>query len=221
MALTSATTAAATAAAAAEPVRPARVSGIDKTERRRVELAESALKTLGELGYARTSLREIANNSEFTHGVVHYYFRDKIDLISYCVRYYKTKCAQRYDEVVETATSADQLAAGFLGKMTQTLVEETAMHRLWYDLRAQSMFEEQLRDDVAAIDQLLEQMIWRILTRYADLTGSTPTVDAPTAYALIDGLFEQAVVAYAAAPEKSADLLTDRVKQVLPKLVTG
>jgi AcrR family transcriptional regulator len=206
---------------APEPDRPARVSRIDKIERRRIALAESALKTLGELGYARTSLREIANNSEFTHGVVHYYFRDKIDLISYCVRYYKTKCAQRYDEVVETATSADELSVGFLGKMTQTLVEETPMHRLWYDLRAQSMFEDQLRPDVVAIDQLLEQMIWRILTRYADLVGGTPTVDAPTAYALVDGLFEQAVVGYAEDPEKVAELLADRVKQVLPKLVAA
>ncbi len=207
--------------ASAAEERPARVSGIDKIERRRVALAESALKTLGELGYARTSLREIANNSEFTHGVVHYYFRDKIDLISYCVRYYKTKCARRYDEVVETASSADELATGFLGKMTQTLVEETPMHKLWYDLRAQSMFEEQLRPDVEAIDLLLEEMIWRILTRYADLTGTTPTVDAPTAYALVDGLFEQAVVGYAANPEKVPDLLTGRIMQVLPKLVAA
>jgi AcrR family transcriptional regulator len=206
---------------AAEPRPPARVSGIDKIERRRVELAESALKTLGELGYARTSLREIANNSEFTHGVVHYYFRDKIDLISYCVRHYKTKCAQRYDEVVESATSAEQLAAGFLDKMTQTLVEETPMHRLWYDLRAQSMFEEQLRPDVAAIDLLLEQMIWRILTRYADLVDGVPAVDAPTAYALLDGLFEQAVVACATAPDDSPRLLADRVSRLLPKLISG
>ena len=209
------------AVASAAEERPARVSGIDKIERRRVALAESALKTLGELGYARTSLREIANNSEFTHGVVHYYFRDKIDLISYCVRYYKTKCARRYDEVVETATSADELATGFLGKLTQTLVEETPMHKLWYDLRAQSMFEEQLRPDVEAIDQLLEEMIWRILTRYADLTGTTPAVDAPTAYALVDGLFEQAVVGYAANPEKVPDLLAGRIMQVLPKLVAA
>ena len=206
---------------AAEPTRSARVSGIDKVERRRIALAESALKTLGELGYARTSLREIANNSEFTHGVVHYYFRDKIDLISYCVRHYKTKCARRYDEVVETAGSADELAVGFLGKMTQTLVEETAMHRLWYDLRAQSMFEEQLRADVTAIDELLEQMIWRILTRYADLVGGSPTVDSPTAYALVDGLFEQAVVGYAADPEKVPDLLADRLRQILPKLIAA
>jgi AcrR family transcriptional regulator len=210
-----------TPANAAEPARSARVSGIDKVERRRIALAESALKTLGELGYARTSLREIANNSEFTHGVVHYYFRDKIDLISYCVRHYKTKCAQRYDEVVETAESADELAVGFLGKMTQTLVEETAMHRLWYDLRAQSMFEEQLRADVIAIDELLEQMIWRILNRYADLVGGSPTVDSPTAYALVDGLFEQAVVGYAAEPDKVPDLLAERVRQVLPKLIAA
>ena len=207
------------AASAAEPERPAGASGIDKTERRRIALAESALKTLGELGYARTSLREIASNSEFTHGVVHYYFRDKIDLISYCVRHYKTKCAQRYDEVVETATSPEELAAGFLAKLTETLVEETPMHRLWYDLRAQSMFEDELRPDVAAIDQLLEEMIWRILTRYAELTGTTPAVDPPTAYALVDGLFEQAVVGYGADPEKVPDLLVDRVQQILPRLV--
>jgi AcrR family transcriptional regulator len=210
-----------TSANAAESARPARVSGIDKIERRRVELAESALKTLGELGYARTSLREIANNSEFTHGVVHYYFRDKIDLISYCVRHYKTKCARRYDEVVETATSAEELAAGFLAKLTQTLVEETPMHRLWYDLRAQSMFEDGLRPDVAAIDQLLEEMIWRILTRYAELIDGTPTVDAPTAYALVDGLFEQAVVGYAADPARVPTVLAARVSQILPKLIAA
>ncbi|TCC18263.1 TetR/AcrR family transcriptional regulator [Kribbella speibonae] len=206
--------------ASAAEERPARVSGIDKIERRRVALAESALKTLGELGYARTSLREIANNSEFTHGVVHYYFRDKIDLISYCVRYYKTKCARRYDEVVETATSADELGAGFLAKMTQTLVEETPMHRLWYDLRAQSMFEEQLRADVVAIDQLLEEMIWRILSRYAELVGGEAAVDAATAYALMDGLFEQAVVGYAGDPAGAPERLADRVGQILPKLIT-
>jgi AcrR family transcriptional regulator len=44
---------------------------MDKFAERRAELAEAALQTLSELGYARTSLREIAQNSEFTHGVLH------------------------------------------------------------------------------------------------------------------------------------------------------
>ena len=41
---------------------------VDKFSARRIELAEAALETLAELGYARTSLREIAQKSEFTHG---------------------------------------------------------------------------------------------------------------------------------------------------------
>ena len=38
-------------------VNRARVAPADKHDKRRSELAESALRTLGELGYARTSLR--------------------------------------------------------------------------------------------------------------------------------------------------------------------
>jgi AcrR family transcriptional regulator len=59
---------------------------VDKFAQRRAQLAASALQTLSELGYARTSMREIAQNSEFSHGVLHYYFRDKVELITFCVR---------------------------------------------------------------------------------------------------------------------------------------
>src|SRR4051812_19739419 len=139
----------------------------DKFEERRRELAESALATLGELGYARTSLREIAGNSEFSHGVLHYYFRDKLELIVFCVGYYKTTCVHRYDGVVDGSTTADELLDGFVAKLAETLVEEAQMHRLWYDLRCQSMFEEDLRDAVDTIDRTLEEMIWRVVARYA------------------------------------------------------
>ena len=120
----------------------------DKYDERRNQLAESALQTLGELGYARASLREIANNSEFSHGVVHYYFADKFELIIYCVRYYKARCVTRYDAVVADSTTARGLLDAFAAKLVETLRDEAPMHRLWYDLRTQSMFEETLREAV-------------------------------------------------------------------------
>lgn len=40
---------------------------VDKFAQRREQLAASALRTLAELGYAQTSLREIAQNSGFPH----------------------------------------------------------------------------------------------------------------------------------------------------------
>src|SRR5437868_13325014 len=93
----------------------------DKFDERRNQLAESALRTLGELGYARTSLREIANNSEFSHGVVHYYFADKTELIVYCVTYYKARCVRRYDGVVADSGSPEELLDAFAAKRVETL----------------------------------------------------------------------------------------------------
>ncbi|MDQ1677908.1 MAG: hypothetical protein QOC93_3052 [Actinomycetota bacterium] len=196
-----------------------RTRPVDKYDERRNQLAESALATLGELGYAKTSLREIANNSEFTHGVVHYYFRDKFELIVYCVRYYKARCVRRYDDVVADATTADELLDGFAAKLRQTLREEAPMHRLWYDLRNQSMFEESLREAVTTIDRTLEEMIWRVVSRYAELAGREPVTGPAAAYGLLDGLFQQALLGYVAGDETALETLSGQVHGLMPLLL--
>ena len=188
---------------------------VDKFEERRRELADAALQTLSELGYARTSLREIAQNSAFSHGVLHYYFRDKVDLITYCVRRYKAVCVQRYDEIVADARTADALALGFADAMAATLVADATMHRLWYDLRSQALFEESFRADVGDIDQSLERMIWRIVSRYAELTGTPSRTDSATTYAMFDGLFQQALARHLEGAGSAAGDLRAGVRALL------
>ncbi|HVK27452.1 MAG TPA: TetR/AcrR family transcriptional regulator [Nocardioides sp.] len=197
----------------------ARRTPADKHDERRRALADSALRTLGELGYARASLREIANNSEFSHGVVHYYFHDKLDLIVYCVRQYKATCVHRYDGVVADATTADELVAGFADKLVETIVDEAPMHRLWYDLRAQSMFEESLREAVLQIDKTLEDMIWRVVSTYAELAGRAPAMAPSVAYGLLDGLFQQALLAHLCGREGVLDELRAQVHELMPVLL--
>ena len=191
----------------------------DKAGERRAQLAASALRTLAQLGYARTSLREIAQNSEFSHGVLHYYFRDKVELISYCVRLYKEELIAHYDQSMATTQNAAELRAELGESMAATLCADTAMHRLWFDLRNQSLFEESFRADVQAIDASLERMIGRIVARYAELTGSTPAVPARVAYALLHGLFHQALLRHLAGDETAAAELGEDVGHVLDRLV--
>ena len=202
-------------------VNRARVAPADKHDKRRSELAESALRTLGELGYARTSLREIANNSEFSHGVVHYYFADKLELIVYCVRYYKARCVTRYDDVISGATSADGLLDAFSAKLAETIRDEGPMHSLWYDLRSQSMFEPGLREAVTLIDRTLEEMIWRVVRRYADLAGQGIRLSAAAAYAMLDGLFQQALLGHVAGRAHTLNDLCQQVRDLLPLMLTG
>jgi AcrR family transcriptional regulator len=188
---------------------------VDKFAERRAQLADAALQTLAELGYARTSLREIAQNTTFSHGVLHYYFSDKQDLITHCVRQYEAACVTRYDEIVAAATSADQLRREFSAAMAQTLRTDAPMHRLWYDLRNQSLFEESFRADVLEIDQRREAMIWSVVSRYAELAGISAGLSPAAAYAILDGLFQQALLHHLAGDEAAAGDLTANVLRVL------
>jgi AcrR family transcriptional regulator len=191
---------------------------VDKFAERRAQLAAAALQTLAEQGYARTSLRDIANNSDFSHGVLHYYFSDKFELITYCVRQYKAECVTRYDSIVATADSAAELKRGFGAAMATTLREDATLHRLWYDLRNQSLFDDAFRADVHEIDQSLERMIWRIVSKFAELAGTPLLTTSSVAYALFDGLFQHALISHLAGNADASGDLEENVQRVLESL---
>ncbi len=137
------------------------------------QLAAAALQTLSELGYARTSLREIAQNSEFSHGVLHYYFTDKVDLITYCVRQYKARVrapattrsspppAPRTSSCTASPTAWPRPCARTRSD-APPLVRPAHHSRCSRSPSAPTSLE---------IDESLERMIWRIVSRYAELSG--------------------------------------------------
>jgi AcrR family transcriptional regulator len=189
----------------------------EKLSVRRDELADAALETLGALGYARTSLREIAQNTIYTHGLFHYYFKDKNALIAYCVRRYKATCVKRYDDAVAEAKTPKALLDAFCAALTTTLREDCSMHRLWYDLRAQALFETTFREDVVEIDCMLERMIWRIAERHAQLAARKPALSSSALYAMMDGLFQRALLMQAVGHEECAAALAKETKNLFTR----
>ena len=113
------------------------------------------------------------------------------------MRHYKAQCVTRYDDVVADSTTADELLDAFAAKLVETLRDEAPMHRLWYDLRTQCMFEEQLREAVlddrrhARADDLAGRQPLRRAGRPA-AARSTPAA----AYGLLDGVFQQALLGH-------------------------
>lgn len=191
----------------------------DKYAERRAELGEAALQTLAELGYARTSLREIAQNSAFSHGVLHYYFTDKLDLILCSVRQYKARCVTRYDEVTTTSTTFGELLDGFALALGETVRTEPTMHRLWYDIRSQSLFEEALRADVQAIDTSLANMVWRVLTRMSELAGAPVRAPIDLTYAMFDGLFQQCLLRHMSGDTEAIATMQAHTRLLVEQLI--
>jgi AcrR family transcriptional regulator len=96
--------------------------------------------------------------------------------------------------VIAEAGTFAHLLDGFLNVLGTTMREEAHLHRLWYDLRAQALFEPAFRADVGEIDNSLEAMIWRIMTRLTELHGQAASMSPSLAYAIFDGLFQQCLL---------------------------
>ena len=62
-------------------------------------------------------------------------------------------------------------------------------------------------------------MIWRIVTRYAELSGRGLAVTPAFAYALLDGVFQHALLRHLAGDATAADELDAGVRRVLPSLL--
>ena len=107
---------------------------------------------------------------------------------------------------------------GFLAALAQTMRDEAHMHRLWYDIRSQTLFEAAFRADVAELDKSLEDMIWRIICRFAELTGEPQGMPPRVVYAMIDGLFQQCLLKHLSGDADAIGKMQEDVRLVLSKI---
>lgn len=173
----------------------ARHSGqVDEFNEHQQALAESALPTIAELGYADADLGCVAERCGLPIDSFDDYFQDKDDLVGLAIWIFKSACAHRYDAIVDTATDGAEFADRFSAEMARTMAADALLHRLWYDVRNQSMYSVGFRDVALVIDRLLEEMVWTLVSRFAELEEREPAVDRDIAYALFDGLFQNALI---------------------------
>jgi TetR/AcrR family transcriptional regulator, transcriptional repressor of bet genes len=62
-------------------------------------------------------------------------------------------------------------------------------------------------------------MVWRVLGRYAELAGGTVAVASGDAYAMLDGVFERALLRHLADDERALSQLQTTATTLLPSLL--
>ena len=59
--------------------------------------------------------------------------------------------------------------------------------------------------DVLDIEERREDIIWRVVTKYCELRGSESALDRPSAYILLDGIFQRALLHHLAGNTSEID----------------
>lgn len=158
----------------------------DKREEKRRALIESASDALRALGYANTSLRDIAEASGVSLGQLHYYFEDRTDLILFCVHHYKDAFLADVDAATAGVRDRDGAVAALAAVLAGTLARSALTHRLWYDIRAQAMFDPAFRPVTAEIEAAMVAVFADLQAR---MGAAADPGRAALDYAAVDGLF--------------------------------
>jgi AcrR family transcriptional regulator len=186
-----------------------------KRDEKKALIAESALRALQELGYANTSLRDIAAKSDLSLGMLHYYFEDKTQLIIYCVSAYKSAFTHKIRAALDGVSGRTAVIDAFAGVLAASIVDDSATHRLWYDIRAQALFDPAFRGVV----QDVEAMLIAVTRLAGTLAGKPSDQISELDYAVIDGAFRYLMQKQITETVQAQGELASELRAVLNKLL--
>jgi AcrR family transcriptional regulator len=186
-----------------------------KRDEKKRQIAESAIEALKELGYANTSLRDIAEKSDLSLGMLHYYFEDRSDLIIYCVSIYKQEFVRDIAEALNNAEGREQVIDAFAEALVTSIVDDAPTHRLWYDIRTQAMFDETFRPVVAEIEA---KLIGIVRSAFAKAGNDAPE-NIALSHALLDGVFRFLMQGQIGKTRKSREELGGIFREVLGRFL--
>lgn len=186
-----------------------------KREEKKRLIAESAIEALKELGYANTSLRDIAERSDLSLGMLHYYFDDRSELIIFCVEVYKRQFVADITAALDKAEGREGVIDAFAKALAESIVSDAPTHCLWYDIRNQALFDATFQPVVKDVEAMLIDMVRGALVKSGH--ESLETVDL--SYSLLDGLFRYLMQRQITDGTQTIDELTEIFRSLLDQFI--
>ncbi len=178
-------------------------------------IADSALQALHELGFANTSLRDIAARAGLSLGMLHYYFEDKAELIAYCVSAYKADFMAYLEKALEGSEGRDAVIMRLSDALAASIVRDGPTHRLWYDIRNQALFDPSFRETVNDIEQGLIQVLAQAWVQ----AGHDASAFSPLLYAAMDGAFQFLMQQQLLTGQRPQQAIATELRQVLDRIL--
>jgi AcrR family transcriptional regulator len=190
------------------------VARSSKHSEKRRDIALHALAALAELGFANVNLREVANRSGITLGSIHYYFHDKTDLLIDAVSFYKDDFIRALEEQIASSTDPLELVRTTNAMTVQAIAEHAMTHRLWYDIRAQALFDPAFQRIVEQLEEGMVTVLQHLLDKLRQFGISQAPTDGLATYVMIDGWFRYYLQRHLAGDKEACSGLARRLDDI-------
>jgi AcrR family transcriptional regulator len=197
-----------------EEFRVADAGRSPKHSDKRRNIALHALAALAELGFANVNLREVAARSGITLGSIHYYFEDKTDLLIYSVSLYKDDFIHGLEELIASTDDPLELVSKTNAATVQAIEQHARTHRLWYDIRAQALFDHAFQQVVEELEGGLINLTQHFLDKLKQLGVSDAPTDGVATYVTLDGWFRYYLQRHLAGDQDACSGFAARLREL-------
>ncbi len=151
--------------------------------------------------------------------MIHYHFKDKNDLLAAAVSLYKEAFLQQVEGCIASAGDRAMLAEKLGSLLQQAVVEHGMTHRLWYDIRAQALFDQSFLGLVSDLEDRLIRVIREALKRLSALdqrqgAPQSANLDATLVYITLDGWFRYYLQRFTMGDQKAPKMLKQRLVEM-------
>ncbi|MNJ41340.1 TetR/AcrR family transcriptional regulator [Paenibacillus bouchesdurhonensis] len=156
-------------------------------QQKRDKVVEAAYKVMAEKGYEKASIKDIANEAGITPGLIHYYFRNKEEILTDLL----LASSQQYTQDMQrlqTSVPPAHLAKAALNEPKERVERQADWYKLRFELFALGLRNPQISDRVNALLDNARIGIEEILHKVVGSAGEEVDSVAAIMLACFDGL---------------------------------
>jgi TetR/AcrR family transcriptional repressor of bet genes len=138
---------------------------------RRAQLIEATIKVIAKMGYARTTMSDVARTAGLSHGLVNFHFQSKENLLLETLLYLAAEYTANWQAAVAGAGSApeDQLQALLMADFDPAICTPdrlSAWSAFWSEASSRPIYQDRCGSVDAAYDAFLEQICAQMNAAY-------------------------------------------------------
>ena len=192
---------------------------------RREEIANALMRIMAKKGYEGAALSDVAAEAGLTQGLIHYHFKDKMEILLEAQRMLMTRHMVALGAAVHSAGSPARQVAAFIDyHLGLGATKNPEALACWITLIGEAIRHQAVRDEFEKITKSLAEMLAAILRQGKSdklFRCDDPLVDAAALVAAIQGYLVLAATARSVIPRGSAAASTKAMADGLLKPKTS
>ena len=178
---------------------------------RRKQILEALYECLAEKGHERVTIKKIAQKAALPHGVIHYYFNNKDEIIAELVKKLQISYYNQWNKLLSSISSDSRKIPTAINFLAESMILNPGLNRVLYNLVQMGFERKPVRDALKQAYRIYRQQLAELF--FKKKAPGEQHLSATALLAMIEGLALQWMI--------EEDVVKSRqIKDLIKKVLT-